>query len=108
MQETQAKQSEELNSAEEKFDNLNKIKTKLEVTLDELEESAEREKKSRLDMDKQRRKVEAELTVSQEQVSDLERDKKEIEMAIQKKDSEIVAAQKKLEDEQSTVAKLRK
>ena len=42
MQEVSAKQSEELNTAEEKLDNLNKIKCKLEVTLDELEESAER------------------------------------------------------------------
>ena len=45
MMETQAKQSEELTSAEEKMENLSKIKTKLEVTLDELEESSEREKK---------------------------------------------------------------
>ena len=35
--ETQAKSSDELSTAEEKMDNLNKIKTKLEVTLDELE-----------------------------------------------------------------------
>ena len=76
--------------------------------MDELEESAEREKKSRLDVDKQRRKAEAELTVCQEQVADLERDKKEIEMAICKKDSDIVAAQKRLEDDQHNVAKLRK
>ena len=108
MAETQAKQSEELNSAEEKLDNLNKIKQKLEVTLDELEESSEREKKSRLDMDKNRRKVEAELTVCQEQVTDLERDKKELEIAICKKDSDISAAQKKLEEDQANVAKLRK
>merc|ERR1711936_221733 len=56
--ETQAKSSDELTSAEEKMDNLNKIKTKLEVTLDELEDSHDREKKSRLEVDKQRRKVE--------------------------------------------------
>merc|ERR1712083_860966 len=55
MQENQAKSSEELGAAEEKLDHLGKIKAKLEVTLDELEDSLEREKKSRLDMDKQRR-----------------------------------------------------
>merc|ERR1739838_968811 len=49
MQESQAKSSDELNQAEEKVDNLNKIKVKLEVTLDDLEDSYEREKKSRLD-----------------------------------------------------------
>merc|ERR1719412_2457890 len=47
--ETQAKSSDELTSAEEKMENLNKIKTKLEVTLDELEDSHDREKKSRLE-----------------------------------------------------------
>ena len=35
--ETQAKANDDLSTAEEKMDNLNKIKTKLEVTLDELE-----------------------------------------------------------------------
>merc|ERR1711915_734946 len=40
--------------------------------------------------------------------SDLERDRKELEIAICKKESDIVAAQKRLEDEQNTVAKLRK
>merc|ERR1712226_1113480 len=55
----------------EKMDNLNKIKTKLEVTLDELEDSHDREKKSRLEVDKQRRKVEADLKVCQEKVTDL-------------------------------------
>merc|ERR1719474_1779448 len=76
MQESQAKSSDELNQAEEKVDHLNKVKVKLEVTLDELEDSHEREKKSRLDMDKQRRKVEADLKITQEVVIELERDKK--------------------------------
>merc|ERR1711931_365611 len=79
LQESQAKSSDELTQAEEKVDHLNKVKVKLEVTLDELEDSYEREKKSRLDMDKQRRKVEADLKVTQEVVIDLERDKKELE-----------------------------
>ena len=39
------------------MDHLNKVKQKLEVTLDELEDSHEREKKSRLDMEKQRYKM---------------------------------------------------
>merc|ERR1711872_486593 len=66
--ETQAKSGDELTSAEEKMEALNKIKTKLEVTLDELEDSHDREKKARLEMDKQRRKTESELTVAQEEV----------------------------------------
>merc|ERR1711997_418274 len=87
--ETQAKPSDELTNAVEKMDSLNKIKTKLEVTLDELEDSHDREKKSRLEVDKQRRKVEADLKVCQEKVTDLEREKKEIEGNIQKKDADI-------------------
>merc|ERR1712083_1204101 len=59
MQENQLKSSEELGTAEEKLDHLSKIKSKLEVTLDELEDSLEREKKGRLDVDKSRRKVDA-------------------------------------------------
>merc|ERR1711899_115900 len=96
--ETQAKSSDELTSAGEKMENLNKIKTKLEVTLDELEDSHDREKKSRLEVDKQRRKV----------VADLEREKKDIEAAIVKKDQDIVVSQRRLEDEQSIVAKAQK
>merc|ERR1712054_535576 len=92
--------------AEEKVDHLNKVKVKLEVTLDELEDSHEREKKSRLDMDKQRRKIEADLKVTQEVVVDLERDKKEVEALIEDKD--IHDAQRRLEDEQNNVAKLQK
>merc|ERR1711874_577155 len=105
MQESQAKSSEELTQAEEKVDHLNKVKQKLEVTLDELEDSHEREKKSRLDMEKQRRKLEADLKVTQEVVIDLERDKKDVQSAIEKKDGEIHQNQRRLEDEQSVVAK---
>merc|ERR1719278_1008870 len=93
--ETQAKSSDELTSAEEKMDNLNKIKTKLEVTLDELEDSHDREKKSR-------------LKVCQEKVTDFEREKKDIEGNIQKKDADIVVSQRRLEDEQAIVAKAQK
>ena len=76
MEESQAKSSDELTQAEEKVDHLNKVKVKLEVPLGELEDSYEHEKKSRLDMDKQRWKIEADLKVTQEVVIDLERDKK--------------------------------
>ena len=37
------------------------IKTKLEQTLDELEDSLEREKKGRTDLDKSKRKLETEM-----------------------------------------------
>merc|ERR1719323_2179079 len=108
MQESQAKSSEEVIQAEEKVDHLNKVKQKLEVTLDELEDSYEREKKSRLDMEKQRRKIEGDLKVTQEVVIDLERDKKDLETLIEKRDKDIHDAQRRLEDEQVIVAKLQK
>merc|ERR1712106_224307 len=106
LQENQSKSSDELNSAEEKMDSYSKVKTKLEVTLDELEDSYEREKKGRLDVDKQRRKVEADLKINQEVVVDLERDKRDMENMIDKTDKLISAAQKRLEEEQSVVSKV--
>ena len=56
-----------MTSAEEKLDHLNKIKAKLEQTLDELEDSLEREKKSRMYTDKGRRKIEGDLKVCSRQ-----------------------------------------
>lgn len=45
--EVNQKTAEELQAAEDKVNHLNKVKVKLEQTLDELEDSLEREKKSR-------------------------------------------------------------
>merc|ERR1712110_338043 len=107
MQENNAKQLEE-GAAEEKVDHLNKVKAKLEQTLDELEDSLEREKKSKLDVDKNRRKVESDLKIAQEQATDLERVKKEMENYILKKDKDVATHTTKLEDEQNLVGKLQK
>merc|ERR1719412_2169259 len=87
MQESQAKSSEELNQAEEKVDHLNKVKQKLEVTLDELEDSHEREKKSRLDMEKQRRKLEDEQNI----VAKLQKAIKELQGRIEQQEEELEA-----------------
>ena len=48
------------------------------------------------------------MKVCQEKVADLEREKKDIEAAIVKKDQDIVVSQRRLEDEQSIVAKAQK
>merc|ERR1711981_1000395 len=77
-------------------------------TLDELEDSVEREKKSRLDVDKNRRKVESDLKVAQEQTADLERMKKEMENYVVKKEKDIATHTTKLEDEQNLVGELQK
>ena len=106
--ENAAKSIEDLQVEEDKVDHLSKIKMKLEVTLDELNESLDREKRSRTDIEKQRRKVEGELKVTQETVADLERHKKEAENAIQRKEKELTSLSSRLDDEQGTVCKVQK
>merc|ERR1712004_900164 len=73
MAEVSAKANEDLQTAGDKVDHLANIKSKLESTLDELEDSHNKEKRGRADIEKQRRKLEGELKVTQETVNDLER-----------------------------------
>merc|ERR1711899_467476 len=80
--EISSKATEDLQVAEDKVAHLNKIKSKLQQTHDELADSLEREKRARGDVDKQRRKVEGDLKVTQESVGDLERSKKDLENTI--------------------------
>merc|ERR1712013_144772 len=68
-----AKSSEDLLSAEEKVNHLLNIKKKLESTLDELESSYEKEKRSRATLEKEKRKVEGELKMMQDTLSELDR-----------------------------------
>merc|ERR1719153_124985 len=103
-----AKSSEDLLSAEEKVNHLLNIKKKLESTLNELEGSYEKEKRSRAALEKERRKVEGELKMMQDSLSELERHKKEIEGSIVRKDKDISSMCSKLEDEQSGVSRLQK
>merc|ERR1719460_2159905 len=100
-----AKSCEDLQVASEKVDHLNKIKQKLESTLDELESSVEKEKRARAVVEKERRKTEGELKMAQETVADIERSKKELEAAIMRKEGEVSQLGSKLEDEQSLVGK---
>ena len=48
------------------------------------------------------------MTVAQENVADLERGKKEVEGQILKKETDIAASQRRLEDEQHIIQKLYK
>merc|ERR1712242_128136 len=106
--ETNAKANEDLQTAQDKVDHLSNIKSKLESTLDELEDSHNKEKRGRADIEKSRRKLEGELKVTQESVNDLERSKKELEAAIGRKEKDLGSLASKLEDEQSIVAKTQK
>merc|ERR1719412_2015113 len=95
-----------MQAAEDKVSHLSNIKTKLEQTMDELQDSYEREKRARADIEKQRRKTEGELKVTQEGVSDLERTKKELESNIARKEKDLGQLSTKLEDEQEGVSDL--
>merc|ERR1711892_1368018 len=59
--------------AADKVEHLNKVKQKLESTLDELEGSVEKEKRARGNLQKEVRKIEGELKIMQETVSEIER-----------------------------------
>merc|ERR1719427_2572839 len=103
-----AKAAEDLQIVQDKVDHMVNIKTKLEQTLDELNDSLAREKRARADIEKQRRKVEGELRVTQETVADFERQKRELEGTIVRKEKDFSALASKLDDEQSLVAKVQK
>merc|ERR1712088_794139 len=94
--------------SEDKLEHLNQVKSKLESTLDELNDSLGREKRGRADIEKMRRKVEGDLRVMQESVSDLERTKKELENTISRKEKDLGGLSNKLDDEQGNVGKLQK
>ena len=64
-EEINRKLMEDLQYEEDKTNHTNKVKQKLESTLDDLEDSLEREKRARTDLDKQKRKVEGELKIAQ-------------------------------------------
>merc|ERR1719264_691042 len=108
LMENAAKSCEDLQASEDKVDHLSKIKQKLEITLDELNDSLDREKRSRADTEKTRRKVEGELKVTQETVSDLQQQKEEHESTILRKEKDLTALSSKLDEEQGHVAKLQK
>merc|ERR1719491_98876 len=108
LMENAAKSCEDLQASEDKVDHLSKIKQKLEITLDELNDSLDREKRSRADTEKTRRKVEGELKVTQETVSDLQQQKEEHDSTILRKEKDLTVLSSKLDEEQGHVTKLQK
>merc|ERR1712126_550433 len=93
------KTEEDIQSMED--NHLNKVKGKLEQSLDECEDSLEREKKSKSDVEKLKLKVEGDLKLTQEAVSDLDRVKNELNQTVQRKEEEIASMSAKIEDEQT-------
>ena len=77
------KEDEQIQSFEDKCNHLNKLKIRLEKSLDEVEDSWEREKKQKCDVEKLKRQVEGNLKLTQETISDLERHKIETGQVLQ-------------------------
>ena len=108
IQEVNSKASEELAAADEKVTHLSMVKNKLEQTLDDLEDTLERERRRRSEEDKQRRKIEGDLKLTQEAIMELEKGKKELDQALARKEKDMGELNNKLAEEQTAVGKLSK
>jgi len=106
--ENAVKSNDDLSNVSDKLDHLMQLKSKLEQTLDDLESSYEKEKRSRANIEKERRKVEGELKITQQTTIELERTKKELEAQIQRRENDMASLHGKLDDEQSLVSKAQK
>merc|ERR1712079_80567 len=104
--ENKLKEEEQIQTMEDKCNHLNKLKIRLEKSLDEVEDSWEREKKHKGDIEKLKRQVEGNLKLTQETVSDLERNKIELSQVVQRKEKELGSLSGKIEDEQTLGSKL--
>merc|ERR1719430_2789167 len=93
------KTEEEMTAMEDKCVHLGKLKSKLEMSLDECEDVLEREKKTKGDVEKVKRKIEGDLKLTQETVADLERVKSDLHAVLQRKEKEFASLGAKIEDE---------
>merc|ERR1719348_1116572 len=84
---------------EDRCNHLSKVKGKLEQSLDECEDTLEREKKAKGDVEKLKRKIEGDLKLTQEAVGDLERIKADLTATLQRKEKEMSSMGAKIEDE---------
>merc|ERR1719288_170201 len=87
-QEGKQKTEEDIQSMEDRCNHLARLKSKLDQSLDEAEDSLEREKKAKGDVEKLKRKVEGDLKLTLETISDLERVKQELNQSVQRKEKE--------------------
>ena len=86
-------------SQENKFLESQRLKSNLEQQVDNLEMWLQNEKKIKLDLDRQRRKLEGDMRLSQEMITDLENEKAMQEEKLKKCEIEYQALQTKMEDE---------
>merc|ERR1719347_936647 len=106
--ETQAKSNDDMMTVNEKVEHLASVKSKLESTLDELQNSLDKEKKSRAGLEKQKRKTEGDLKMAQDYVADHERANRDLTVVIGNKDKNNAQLAANLENEQNQVAKAQK
>merc|ERR1712041_19 len=97
-----------IQSSEDRCNHLNKVKGKLEQSLDECEDSLEREKKAKSDVEKLKRKIEGDLKLTQEAVGDLDRIKADLTATVQRKEKELSSMLAKIEDEGTLGSKYNK
>ena len=80
-----------------------KVKSKLEQSIDEIETAQETEKRQKIELDKQRRKMEGDLKICHQTITELERTKKDIEKSLAKKDVEQGEMLQRLGEQQASV-----
>lgn len=78
------------------------------IKVDDLEQGWENEKKTRMDLERTKRKLESEARMTGEQVMDLENDKDRLNEKVKKMDFEFSQLSTRLEDEQSLTSQLQK
>ena len=105
---TRQRSEEDIQSMEDKCNHLSKVKGKLEQALDEAEDSLEREKKVKSEVEKMKRKIEGDLKLTQESLGDLERARAELNQTVSRKEKEYQALAAKIEDEGSLGNKYQK
>merc|ERR1712131_384341 len=98
----------DLQSEEEKVQNLSKSKSKLEHQVDDLEVNFETEKKNTMDLERNKRKLEGDIRLAQETIMDLENDKASEEEKLKKNEFDYGQLNTKLEDEQALAGQLQK
>ena len=88
-----------------KTNNLNNARSKLESTLDDLEDELQMEKKSKILLDKVKRKLEGDLKRCMEAVEEKEKDNNSIKQSQARREKELAHTIANLEDEQSLIIK---
>ena len=98
----------DLAGQEERVQATGKQKTKLELQVDDLEVVFETEKKMRMDLERNKRKLEGDIRLTQETIMDLENEKAAQEEKLKKCEFDHSQLNSKLEDEVALVTQVQK